>query len=205
DKERLCEIVRLQEENGIYCSSYGTYFRLGVNDISELSEYINAAKILGTNILRLWCGNKNCNEYSDEEKEYLFGQAKIAAELAEKRNVYMCMECHNNSYTETLEGALELMKAVDSGHFGMYWQPNQNLSFEKNVQYAKEISKYVKCVHVFYWKDREKHPLHEAVQMWKEYLVCFESQTNFLLEFMPEDRLESLKNESAALFEILGE
>lgn len=203
DIERLLEIVRLQEEYGIYCSSYGTYFRLGADDISGLEGYINAAKILGTDILRLWCGNKNRNEYTDEEKEYLFGQAKMAAELAEKHNVYVCMECHNNTYTETLDGALELMKTVNSDFFRMYWQPNQKYLFEENIRYAKEISQYVKCVHVFNWSGGEKHPLYEAVHVWKQYLACFNKSINFLLEFMPDDRIESLKKERAALFEIL--
>ena len=203
DINRLCEIVSLQHEYGICCSSYGTYFRLGVDDVSELEDYINSAKILGTDIIRLWAGKKKSDDCSDEEKELLFEQAKIAAELAKEHNVYFCLECHNNTYTETLEGALELMKNVNSEHFGMYWQPNQKYSLEENVRYAREIAQYVKCVHVFNWESGEKRPLNEAVQVWKKYLACFDESKRFLLEFMPDDRIESLKAESAALFEIL--
>ena len=48
DKARLLEIAQLQEKYNISASSYGTYFRLGKNDISELEDYIAAAKILKT-------------------------------------------------------------------------------------------------------------------------------------------------------------
>ena len=59
DVVRLREIASLQNEYGIFCSSYGTYFRLGETPIDELEDYVRAAKLLGTNILRLWCGRKS--------------------------------------------------------------------------------------------------------------------------------------------------
>ena len=62
DIKGLEDIARLQKEYGIVCSSYGTYFRLGVIPVKELEDYIKAAGILGTDILRLWCGNKGSQE-----------------------------------------------------------------------------------------------------------------------------------------------
>ncbi len=57
--EKAEEIAKLQHAYGVECCSYGTYFRVGVTPLSELERYISAAKILGTNVLRLWCGDKN--------------------------------------------------------------------------------------------------------------------------------------------------
>ena len=59
DTERLHEIARLQGEYGITCSSYGTYFKFGKTPLEELTDYITAAKILGADVLRLWCGQKS--------------------------------------------------------------------------------------------------------------------------------------------------
>ena len=56
DIQRLNEIAELQSRYGICCSSYGTYFRLGETPMEELGSYMQAAKILGTDILRVWCG-----------------------------------------------------------------------------------------------------------------------------------------------------
>ena len=204
DEKKLCEIAHMQNELGISCCSYGTYFRLGITDVDELERYIYAAKILGTDILRLWCGDRNSESYSEPEREKLFENSRRAAEIAKKYDATLCMECHNNTYTETFEGALELVNSVNCKNFGMYWQPNQRLSFEDNLRYASGISEYVRNVHVFNWKQGEKYPLAGAVDTWRKYLGCFDKPKKLLLEFMPDDRIESLLEESRALFEIIG-
>jgi hypothetical protein len=101
------DFAALQQEYGIACCSYGTYFRLGVTPLCELAQYIKAAKILGTVILRLWCGNKNSQDYTEKE----------------------------------------------------------------NLAYAKLLVPYTVHIHVFNWKGEEKHPLRDAVKIWKEYLM----------------------------------
>ncbi len=203
DIEKLNEIVKLQNKYGIYCSSYGTYFHLGQDDLSELNEYIAAAKILGTKIIRLFCGDKAAEEYSETEKKEFLKECKKAAKIAEEHDVIFCMECHNWSYTQTIEGALYLMEEISSPNFRMYWQLNQFVSEEENIRYSKLISKYSEHIHVFNWKGRERHSLLEGKEMWNSYLNNFEKNKTLLLEFMPDDKIESLKQESDALFEIV--
>ncbi len=186
--------------DGVKCSSYGTYFKLGVTPITELESYIETAKDLGTDILRLWCGDRGSAEQSD--KTLLFDACREAAAIAERHGVTLCMECHQGTYTDTVESTLELMRAVDSDSFRMYWQPNQYRTVEENIASARLISPYVKNVHVFNWAGVEKYPLGEAVDTWRRYLEFFESGT-LLLEFMPDGRLESLEGEADALFKIL--
>ena len=200
--EKASEIAKLQEQYDIRCCSYGTYFRVGVTPIDELKEYITAAETLGTNVLRLWCGNKNSEEYTEIEKKALFAACKMAAEIAETEDVTLCMECHGGTYTNNKESAIELMENVNSKHFRMYWQPNQLRSEEENIQYAKLLSKYTENIHVFNWIGKEKYPLKEAKDVWKSYLSCFENNKNLLLEFMPDDRIETLRSEAEALKEI---
>ena len=197
--ENLKEIANLQNEYGIICSSYGTYFRIGVTPEEEFEAYINAARILGTDILRLWCGNKNSEDYSEEEKLALFKECGKLADIAEESGVTLCMECHSGTYTNTEKSALELMKAVDSKSFLMYWQPQQFESFERNISYAQNISPFVKHIHVFNWKADKRFPLNSDIEIWKKYLKCFDTNKTLLLEFMPDDKIESLKNESDAL------
>ncbi len=81
---RLTEIARLQKEYRISCSSYGTYFRLGVNPADELWEYIDAAKILGTNVLRVWCYNKTKADMTQAEHDFLMNECMKAAEMQRK-------------------------------------------------------------------------------------------------------------------------
>ena len=200
--ERAGEISVLQKQYGILCCSYGTYFKIGVTPLEELNKYIVAAKTLGTDVLRLWCGNKNSEDYTQSEKRTLFAACNAATELAKAEGVTLCMECHNRTYTNAKESALELMQAIDSKHFRMYWQPNQFKSEEENTLYARLLSPYTVNIHVFNWDKNEKYPLRFAKDTWKNYLSCFDKSKNLLLEFMPDDRIESLKTEAAILKEI---
>lgn len=202
--ESAKEISDLQNKYGIKCSSYGTYFKLGVTPIDELKQYIDAAKILGTNILRLWCGNKNSQDYSESEKEALFTECRQAEKIARNNGVILCMECHIKTYTNKKESAHELMQEVGSPHFRMYWQPSQFTTKDENIAYAKLISPFTECIHVFNWKEKEKYPLILAKDIWREYLGCFEGEKTLLLEFMPDGKIETLKTEADALREIVN-
>lgn len=199
NKERLSEIVALQKEYGLECSSYGTYFKLGIHDTQALWGHIEAAKTLGTNILRLWCGSKNFEDMTAEERALVISEGKKAAAIAEQGQAVLCMECHNNTFTNCLEGACTLMEAVNSPSLQMYWQPNQFRSLKENLQYAEKIAKYTKVIHVFNWEGSKKFPLAEAEETWQKYLRCFDGSQKLLLEFMPDDRPESLIAESQSL------
>lgn len=200
--EKAEEIAALQKQFGIECSSYGTYFKIGVTPTEELEKHIVAAKTLGTNVLRLWCGDKNSEDYAESEKAELFGACKAAAEIAKAEEVTLCMECHNNTYTNRKESALELMETVNSPKFKMYWQPNQLRSVDENLDYAKLLAPHTKNIHVFNWKASEKYPLNEAQGVWRQYLANFKGNHALLLEFMPDGRIETLKTEAEALKEI---
>jgi len=199
DEERIAYIAKAQADAGLYCSSYGTYFKLGVNDTEELRGYIKAAKVLGTDILRLWCGSKNYSDMTDEERAFIVSESKKAAAIAEEAGVTLCMECHNKSFTNTLEGALDLMQSVDSPAFRMFWQPSTTAGFDANIRYAKEIAPYVYNIHVFYYEEGKKHPLADGAEEWKKYLACFDGDKNLLLEFMPDNSPDSLAREAATL------
>ena len=202
EPEKLRQLVRLQEQYRISCCSYGTYFRIGRDDPAELEAYIVAAKLLRTNILRLWCGTKNSEQYTEEEKQQLFAQCRQVAKLAEEAEVTVCMECHGNSYTNRGAAAYELMQAVGSPNFRMYWQPNQARTLEENLDSAKLLAPYIENIHVFNWTKTEKFPLAQAKEVWKTYLSYFAAGKTLLLEFMPDGQLASLEAEAEALKEI---
>lgn len=202
DRKKLAELVELQKKYRIECCSYGTYFKLGETPLSELEGYIEAASMLGTGVLRLWCGSKNSQEYDQEQKERLFAECKEAAKIAREHNAILCMECHERTYTNIKEAALELMQSVDSPSFRMYWQPNQFRSVEENCESAQLLKPYTCNVHVFNWQGNDHYDLNDGVDVWKRYLSCFDGERALLLEFMPDDRIESLVSQADALRKI---
>ena len=205
DIERLREIAALQKEYGIFCSSYGTYFRLGETPIEELEAYIQAAKILGTNILRIWCGVKSGKDMTNEERDALLDVCGRAAKVAEASGVTLCLECHKKTFTEDPDDAIHLMETINSPNFRMYWQPFQWQSAEQNIENAKKIAPFAEHIHVFNWKGDRKLPLADSVGEWQEYIKVFSTPRTLLLEFMPNGTLEELAAENAALRAIIGE
>lgn len=205
DIKRVKEIAALQKEYGIACSSYGTYFRLGETPIGELEQYIRAAKLLDTNVLRLWCGGRTGAEMTNEARGELLSVCRQAAEIAKSSRVTLCMECHKNTFTEDPDDAVWLMEMINSPYFRMYWQPFQWQTAGENVKSARLLAPFVEHIHVFHWKDEEKLPLADAVNEWQAYLAQFSTPRTLLLEFMPDGRLETLCREANALRAIIGE
>lgn len=200
--DRIKEIVQMQQDMGITCCSYGTYFRVGVNKPEEVVQYIEPAKILGTDTIRLWCGNRHPEDYSAAELSAVYDDCYTLAEIAKRNGVKFCMECHDWTLTESKESSLALMKAVAHPNFRMYWQPNQWISEKDNIAFAKAISVYTENIHVFNWKGREKYPMEKARDIWKRYLECFSEDKTLLLEHMYDERLESLAAEAKTLQQI---
>lgn len=205
DLGKIKEIILMQQDSGISCSSYGTYFRVGVHKPEDVVQYIEPAKLLGTSTIRLWCGNRHPADYSTVERNKVYDDCRRLAEIAKENDVTFCMECHDWTLTETKESSLALMEAVNHPNFRMYWQPNQWVSEEENIAFAKLMSPYTKNIHVFNWKGRDKYPLGEAKSIWKTYLAHFTGDHALLLEHMYDERLETLSGEADALKRIWEE
>ena len=193
----LVRIKELMDEAGLYTSSYGTYFRIGETPAQELYGYISAAKILGTKTLRIWCGRKNYENTGAAERGKIIEEAKDVARIAEDAGVVLGIECHNNTFTSSPEGALSLMQGVSSPSLRMYWQPLNDEA--QNTRYAQKISQYAVNVHVFNRSQGGKHPLCEGLDAWQRYLSFFDGTQHLLLEFMPDGLPESLAKEAEAL------
>lgn len=203
DERMLCHIAKEQEKAGLFCSSYGTYFTLGRDPSDQLEAYIRAAKILGTDTLRIWCGNKGYGEYTAEERASLTAEARCAAWIAENHGVRLCLECHANTYTDCPQGAREIMRTVNSPSFRMYWQPHQNQSVSWNFTYATVIAPFTVNIHVFNWKGKDRYPLADASELWRMYLGAFDGVENLLLEFMPDNDPKTLEREADSLRKII--
>lgn len=203
DPQKLRGIAAAQKEYGISCCSYGTYFYLGVTPIDQLPDYIRAAKLLGTRVLRLWAGKKSGHKWTPEEKEDLFRQCAQAAAMAEDADVVLCLECHRNTFTEAGESALELMRSVNSKAFRMYWQPNPDASVEDNIRYARMIAEYTVHIHVFNITGYTGFPLEEGIGDWLLYLREFRGDHLLLLESMPDNLSDRLAREADSLRKII--
>lgn len=206
----LAEKIRAaSEENGLKTSTYGSYFRVGVTPNGEFPKYLESTKALGASVIRIWA-YKSVKSTEGEEWDKVVADAKELCKMAEPYGIRICLECHNGSITEDYHTALAFLKAVNHELFGMYWQPNQLKSLEYNIEAAKALAPYVSALHVFHFINNEKAPLSEGVSDWRKYLAIFkeslgEKTIPAYLEFMPDDKIETLAREASTLNELLSE
>ena len=207
--DRLRSIAALTRRAGLAVSSYGTYFRIGSTPFADFPAHLEAASLLGTRIVRAWAGTKSFAAMTADDFGRLANDAREAAAMAASAGVKLCLECHPNTATDCPEGTAKLLDAVASPALRMYWQPNQYHDFDWNMRYLRGIAPLVEIAHVFNWRVGQdgkvtRHPLAEASGTWREYISVLPQGIPLLLEFMPDNRPESLATESSSLLSILG-
>lgn len=178
---------------------------IGKQSVEEIYDYIKIAKILGADIIRIWSRTKGSKDFTEEDTKVFFETCKKLAKIAEEEGIILDVESHINYYTDSLETSLKLIKEVNSPNFGMHWQPLGYMTEEENEIYAKTMASYSPVVHVGYYRNEVgRLSLHEGIDVWKRYLTDFNDDIYLMLEFMPDGKIESLKNEADALRLIIG-
>ena len=164
-----------------------------------------AARVLGTDVLRLWCGGKDFEKHTPEELAGVVTACREAAALAEAAGMTLCLECHPDTCTNSVEGARFILRETGSPALGMYFQPNQFRSLEENLTYAEAIAPVTRHLHVFHWIGKDRFPLADGADRWRQYLERFPGDHALLLEFMPDNDPASVAREAQTLRDLIKE
>ncbi len=202
------EVARKTREAGLACTTYGSYFRLGQHTPAEFAPYIDSAKRLGARVIRVWGGTKGSADMTAEERAALISDARAIADMAQEAGLIVAPECHGGTVTDHIDSAMDFYSAVDHPALRAYWQPNQGMSEEYNLDAARRYAPLTETVHVFHWSASARYPLCEGTDIWKQYIEIFRSEAetrdiDLLLEFMHDDRLETLAETAKTLNEWL--
>ena len=207
---RLAERIKQKTESaGLSSVSYGSYYRIGINPTSDFLPLIRTAITVGARIIRVWGYNTLVSPESEELWNRLVTEAQAISDMAKEYGITVALECHNNTVTAHYKNALAFLRAVDRESFRTYWQPNQLLDKGYNLDAARALAPYTVAIHAFNWSGKDKYPLADAEDTWREYLDCFAERAStsdipVLLEFMPDGKLSTLAREAATLGEILS-
>mgnify|MGYP002524538276 FL=1 len=208
DLARAAYVRDLTARSGLIVSSYGSYYRLGAeaDPAAAFAPYIASAEALGAPIIRIWGGSKGSAQLSDAEFDALAAEGRTLAALAAEHGLTLSLECHPGTVTDEYAPALRYLRAVDHPAMRTYWQPNQNFSFEYNLESARALAPYTTNIHVFSWDATQgafcRYPLAHFADRWHAYLNIFRAQPGdraLLLEFMHDDRVETLPETAAEL------
>jgi hypothetical protein len=192
---------------GLRCISYGSYFRLGATPIEEIPLYIDSASRLGARNIRVWCGVKGSALVTPEERERVVIEGRMFAEAAHKAGLNVTLECHCDTLTDDYRSAMNYITEVNHPAMRLYWQPSQFYDVDYNLAAAAAYAPYTECLHVFQWDRSRRYPLCEGSEVWAKYLNIFRDQPReigLLLEFMHDDRLESLQQTASTLKSWIG-
>ena len=191
----------------LHVLSYGTYYHAGAygeNYADVFRTYLDTAYAMGTFSLRLWAGQKNAEDVSAEERAALVKELRDCAKLADSVGRRITFEYHRGTLTSSAASAASLIEEIGMENVSLYWQPNQFVSFEENIENLNTVLPYVSNVHVFAWKGAEKFLLAEHETYWKTYLSILaknRKRHGLLLEFVPGDKPELLQSEAATLLD----
>ena len=191
------EVAAKMRAEGLTPAAYGSYFRLGQHTPAEFVPYIESAKHLGAGVIRVWGGTKGSAKTTEEERAKLVADARAIAGMAEAAGLVVTLECHGDTLTDHYESGIAFYEAVDHPALRAYWQPNQHMDEAYNLTAAKLYAPRAECLHVFHWSATARHPLSEGREIWGTYLNIFRPEAKareigLLLEFMHDDRLETL-------------
>ncbi len=202
DIKKVKEVASLCKKEGILTRSYGSYFRLGQGGPEAFKPYLEAAQVLGSGIIRIWAGTKASRSTTPDERRVLAEEARQLCEMASTAKISIGMECHSDTLTDEYHSAASFIEEVGHPALRMYWQPSQFHVETYNLDAAKTLAPLTEVVHVFHWTMNARLPLEQGTPIWTEYLKLLRDNgapKAYLLEFMHDDRLETLASAAKTL------
>ena len=102
---------------------YGSYLRPGTPVFAdELDRELALAAALEARMIRVWAGNQEHQEVSDEHWTRVIADLETLATAATERSIAVTVERHAGTVTNTTEGAASLIDATPAT-VGLNWQP----------------------------------------------------------------------------------
>lgn len=183
------ETARKTHCAGLVVLSYGSYYRGDKEE--DFTSVLASAKALGAPVIRVWAGRKTFEESTPEEFSALAARFYKAASAAQKDGIAVAFEYHRGTATQTIDGALALLRAIDHPNIYCYWQPNPDITHAEQLAEIDALLPFLQNVHVFCWtKGNERHPLSEGMKRWEDYVSHIRKSGKshcLILEFVKDD------------------
>ena len=202
DLARAAEVRAMSEKAGVRIAAYGSYYKLGEpdNDEKRMRAYLESAKALGAPMIRIWGGKKASDQFLRADRAAFVSELKTFTSLAKTYGITLALECHRDTITDEYHNTFALLKEVGADNLTSFWQPLQSRTESYNLDSAAAHAPFVRHIHVFHWDTDEWYPLGEGHDIWCKYLAPFKgTNTDLMLEFMHDNRMESLASTVEAL------
>lgn len=207
DAEAAKHAAEISKKYGLECVHYGSYYKMGYDAPELFDRALKSAKILGTPIIRVWAGlGIHPDTLPRKDYERIVNDARRICDLA--GDIIIATECHSDSITEDYKYALQFLKDVDRDNMRTFWQPNQYRGFEYDLEALDALLPYIVGVHVFNWVGNkpDAYPLALGAEKWHRYMEKLsKNELGYMLEFMPDNKIETLPRETETLDRFIKE
>lgn len=210
DVETAKEVRAMCDAAGVEISSYGSYYRLGMNH--DIAPYFESAKALGVNQMRIWAGPASSAYTTEAGREFLVREAQEISRKAAEYGICISTECHSGTLTDCPESLLSFMREVGEANFCSYWQALLHITEEKQLPFLKQLYSTGKLtnIHVYRFDDALFHKkqirLSEGYDEWIERLEILRGDEKLryaMIEFVCDGKDETFIEDAKVLREIL--
>ena len=202
-------VGRLTRAAGLEVAGYGSYYFAFDQPGEPLGDFVpvlDTAAALGTSVLRIWAGSFAIENTPDYFQTVVKQSRRLAA-AADERGLKVAYEFHPNTLSETLDGTLSLLRAVEHPNLYTYWQPPNNTPLDQRLGQVSALKNRLLHVHVFQWEDAPEPPyarlpLAEGSEVWNACLAAADdpgTERYALLEFVRDDNPELFLQDAATL------
>ena len=188
----------------IKISSYGSYFNSAVYDEGKWRDTCEITKEMGAQSIRIWLGKKNSQLTKEKEYKLLLENTKKMCDIAAKYGLFVCPECHDNTFNNNTDAILRFTGDLQKDNFKTYFQ-SRYFRMEYDLDRIDRTYDYIKDVHISYrdlkreqlFRKKDKNYLDTLLKKLKEKgfsgivmieFVSGNSEKNFLSD------AEKLKN-----------
>ena len=203
DTEAIRKACVEMEKNGLSCSSYGSYYRLGDHDPDAFRTICQTSHALGSSLIRTWLGRRGSAVMPDDMRSAILDEARMLAGIAAQYGQTLAFEFHGKTLNDNGEASVKFLSECAEENIQTYWQP---LSFSDNEKNLSLVLPYLAAVHVFTWDDAyNRYPLADGAEKWNRYLSILRQEkisTRLIMEFVRDDSEEQFLTDAAFLHQI---
>lgn len=159
-------IVEAANDHDIEIASYGSYLRCGSDTFdNELEHELTVADRLGTDIVRVWAGSQEYGDHDPDHWDRVVADLERVTERAGDYGLAITVEKHNNTLTHTLEGAQNLIEAIDDERCRLNYQPGFSIPARELETEARALAPLSNQLHLQTTRERtasDRAPLSES-------------------------------------------
>lgn len=151
----------LCDRYGIGISSYASYYRVGDKDCAEWERICRIADAMGAIWVRVWLGRKDSEKTDIKTYNAIVEDIKAMCIVAQKYNLKVIPECHDNTFNNNTDAFLKIAKEVNSPVFGTYFQSRYK-KMEYDLDRIRRTMPFTECVHISFSElRREQFPHYD--------------------------------------------